>query len=62
MLEDREMLSIRSVEYHTVLEDGGVAMAQHADYGSLVTVDLLLSDTDAFQGGRFQTLESDGQT
>lgn len=62
MLEDREMLSIRSAEYHTVLAEGVVAMAPHADYGSLVTIDLMLSDTDAFEGGRFQTLESDGQT
>jgi len=61
VLEEREMLSIRSVEYHTVLGEGGVAMAPHADYGSLVTIDFMLSDTDEFAGGRLQTLEPDGQ-
>ncbi len=61
VLNDRAMLSIRSAEYHTVMHEGGVAMAPHADHGSLITIDLMLSDTSEFEGGQFQTLETDGQ-
>ena len=60
VLEGREALSIRSVEYHTVLADSGIAMDAHADHGSLVTIDFMLSDPSEFEGGAFQTLEPDG--
>ena len=55
------MISLRSAEYHTVLAEGGLPMHAHADYGSLVTMDLMLSDTSEFEGGVFQTREEDGE-
>ena len=60
LLDGRHALSLRSAEYHTVLEEGGLAMPNHLDHGSLVTVDLMLSDTSDFDGGALQTLEADG--
>ena len=38
-------------------------MFQHYDSGSTVTIDIMLSDPAAedFEGGRFQTLEADGE-
>jgi hypothetical protein len=33
----------------------------HYDAGSLVTIDAMLSSTDDFEGGAFQTLEPDGE-
>ena len=35
-------------------------MAKHHDYGSLLTMDVLLSDPSDFSGGAFCTLEPDG--
>ena len=32
---------------------------QHYDHGSLVTVDVMLSETSDFEGGTFETSESD---
>ena len=61
VLCDRAALNLRSAEYHTVVEEGGVAMGSHADFGSLVTIDLMLSSIDEFDGGRFETLEADGE-
>ena len=59
VLEGREQISLRSAEYHTVLACP-VAMPVHNDYGSLVTMDFMLSDTSEFEGGLFQTAETDG--
>jgi len=61
VLEGRRQIALRSAEYHTVLAEGGLPMPVHHDYGSLVTVDLMLSDTSEFEGGCFQTLETDGE-
>ena len=36
-------------------------IAEHLDYGSLITIDFMLSDTSEFEGGQFHTLEPDGQ-
>jgi hypothetical protein len=41
-------------------EARNIAMPTHCDYGSLVTIDLMLSDTSEFDGGMFETLEPDG--
>jgi hypothetical protein len=65
VLDDRIALHLRSSEYHTVIhdaEDSGrnIPMPVHADYGSLVTINLMLSDRSEYQGGTFQTLEADG--
>ena len=65
VLDDRIALHLRSSEFHTVIhdaEDSGrnIPMPVHADYGSLVTINLMLSDRSEYQGGVFQTLEADG--
>ena len=58
---DRANLSLRCVEYHHILPGGALADPRHFDTGSLLTLDILLSDSDdAFEGAEFQTLEADG--
>ena len=54
-------LSFRVVELHSVRPGGALALPTHYDYGSLITLDLMLSNPgEDFNGGRLQTLESDG--
>lgn len=64
VLDDRAALALRSSEYHRVehsaAAEENIPMPTHADHGSLVTIDLLLSDASDFEGGEFQTLEPDG--
>ena len=50
----------RCVEYHTVTPGGSLPFPTHYDAGSLVTIDVLLTDPSEFEGGQFSTLESDG--
>jgi len=56
----RHALNLRSAEYHEVLPSGGLPIPKHLDYGSILTIDLMLSDTSEFEGGVFSTLEPDG--
>ena len=52
----------RCIEYHEVRAGGGLPDPHHHDIGSLVTVDVMLSDpASEFEGGDFHTLESDGR-
>ena len=51
----------RCVEYHTVEPGGSLPFPTHYDAGSLVTIDVMLSDTSEFEGGSFGTLECDGE-
>lgn len=63
LLDDsRHEINLRVAEYHRVSPGGGIPMKKHHDYGSLLTMDLMLSDGDGadFDGGNFQTLEPDG--
>ena len=53
-------LNLRSAEYHDIGPGGALPHPKHLDYGSLITVDFMLSDTDDFEGGTFSTLEADG--
>jgi hypothetical protein len=55
-----EHVSIRCAEYHTMRVGGGLADPEHYDYGSLLTLDVMLSDEASFDGGGFRTLEADG--
>lgn len=57
---DREQLALRCAEYHTVSAAGGLPIEKHYDAGSLITMDLMLSHTNDFEGGVFSTLEADG--
>lgn len=50
----------RCVEYHTVEPGGSLPYPTHYDAGSLITVDVMLSDANDFEGGQFATLETDG--
>ena len=56
-----EDVGCRCIEYHEVREGGGLPDPRHHDIGSLLTVDVMLSDPSAdFEGGEFHTLECDG--
>jgi len=57
----RAQLNLRVAEYHVIEEEGGLPIPKHMDYGSLMTLDILLSPTSQFEGGQFQTLEADGR-
>ena len=50
----------RVVEYHVVEPGGSLPHVDHYDAGSLVTIDVMLSDASDFEGAAFQTLEADG--
>jgi len=53
--------SFRVAELHEVQPGGGLRLNTHYDYGSLVTLDLMLAEPGSdFEGGQIQTLESDG--
>ena len=55
-------LGVRCVEYHTVEPGGSLPYPHHHDAGSLVTIDVMLSDPQRdFEGGMFATLEPDGR-
>ena len=60
ILQGSSSVNIRVVEYHTVRSGGALPWPHHFDEGSLLTIDCMLSPTDHFEGGSFQTLESDG--
>ena len=50
----------RCVEYHTVEPGGSLPFVHHYDAGSLLTIDVMLSDSSEYEGGVFRTLECDG--
>ena len=63
-----EPCNIRCIEFHecTAAGDGtsgvetGAPGREHYDAGSLITLDLMLSESESFDGGTFGTLEADG--
>ena len=57
---DRHSLNFRVAELHSVQPGGGLRQQTHFDHGSLLTLDLMLSEPGVdFDGGELQTLESD---
>ena len=56
--------AVRVAEVHTVGVGGALPDVDHFDHGSLVTIDVMLSDSagGAFEGGVLSTVESDGET
>ena len=60
LLDERHELTFRCAEYHSVTSGGGIPMSKHHDFGSLLTLDLMLSGPEDFEGGDFCTLEADG--
>mmetsp|Transcript_42230 Transcript_42230/g.105041 ORF Transcript_42230/g.105041 Transcript_42230/m.105041 type:complete len:298 (-) Transcript_42230:1955-2848(-) len=66
--EHVEHVNFRVVEYHTMRSTlageptrGGLHTVRHCDQGSLVTIDILLTDPAEIDGGVLQTLEADGE-
>ena len=53
-------VNIRVVEYHQNEVHHELGDPKHYDLNSLVTMDLMLSEDGAFEGGDLQTLEADG--
>mmetsp|Transcript_17775 Transcript_17775/g.45973 ORF Transcript_17775/g.45973 Transcript_17775/m.45973 type:complete len:296 (-) Transcript_17775:214-1101(-) len=56
-----EHLGIRCAEVHTQKIGGGLPDPEHRDYGSLITLDVMLSDANAFEGGQFTTTGEAGR-
>jgi hypothetical protein len=50
--------SVRSFEFHAYTDGGSVLDPEHRDDGSLLTLSVLLSPADDFQGGTFITYEA----
>jgi hypothetical protein len=50
----------RVIEVHEAGPGAGLAADKHYDSGSIVTLDVLLSPTDDFEGGQLQMMEPDG--
>ena len=57
----------RVAEYHTMHSTldgqptkGGLHTVRHCDQGSLITIDVLLTELSEIEGGVLQTLEADG--
>ena len=61
--KDESAVGVRCIEYHEVRPGGSLPDPRHHDVGSLVTIDILLSEPGKdFTGGAFATLEADGAT
>lgn len=54
-------LGIRCAEVHRQSAGGGLPDAQHRDHGSLITIDVMLSDSGSFEGGEFSTYDARGR-
>lgn len=55
-------LNFRTIEYHEVSSGGALPNPDHFDGGSLITIDILLTEKSSnFTGGDFVTSEPDGQ-
>ena len=61
LFDNVEHVNIRVVEYHKNEVNHELSDPKHYDLNSLLTMDIMLSDDGAFEGGHLQTLESDGQ-
>jgi hypothetical protein len=54
-----DSINVRVAEFHTVLPGGGLADPSHYDWGSLLTLDIMLSDPSTdFEGGQFALPEN----
>ncbi|KAL7539631.1 LOW QUALITY PROTEIN: hypothetical protein ACHAXR_010094 [Thalassiosira sp. AJA248-18] len=60
LFDNVDHVNIRVVEYHQMDEFGELSDPKHYDLNSLLTIDIMLSDDDAFEGGDLQTQEADG--
>lgn len=60
LFDNVDHVNIRVVEYHQMDEFGELADPKHYDLNSLLTMDIMLSEEGAFEGGDLQTEEADG--
>jgi hypothetical protein len=60
LFDNVEHVNIRVVEYHQMDEFGELSDPKHYDLNSLLTMDIMLSEEGAFEGGDLQTEEADG--
>jgi len=60
LFDNVEHVNIRVVEYHQNEVNHELSDPKHYDLNSLLTMDIMLSEDGAFEGGELQTLESDG--
>jgi len=60
LFDNVDHVNIRVVEYHQMDEYGELADPRHYDLNSLLTMDMMLSEDGAFEGGDLQTEEVDG--
>ena len=61
LFDNVDHVNIRVVEYHQMDEFGELADPKHYDLNSLLTMDIMLSEEGAFEGGELQTTEADGK-
>ena len=54
-----QSVAIRCAEFHEMLPGGGLRDLNHFDVGSLITIDVMLSEPKS--GGHFQTVERHGR-
>ena len=53
VMKNRSQLNFRTIEFHEYTEGGGLLnwRDKHFDDGSLITIDIMLTDTNEFEGG-----------
>ena len=61
LLQGKSDVRMRCVEYHTVQTGGALADKNHYDWGSLLTLDIMLSSSNEFQGGGFYCTDEAGE-
>lgn len=61
LFDNVDHFNIRVAEYHQMDQHGALPDPKHYDLNSLLTMDIMLSDNESFEGGNFQTYEADGR-
>lgn len=51
------VLRLRCCEYHRMMEGGHLGDIHHHDEGSVITLDIMLTPSDSYEGGQLSTLE-----
>jgi hypothetical protein len=60
LLQNKPDITLRCIEFHTVETGGALAEKDHYDWGSLLTLDILLCDGGDYEGGQFHCADADG--
>ena len=60
VLNESRQPTVRCIEYHTYSPGASLCDREHYDMGSCVTVDIMLSQQGAFEGGHLEAPEADG--